>query len=381
MRAMLPRLLIVSLVAGLVYWLGSYIEFYEKDVDIGFRGEARANHFLAADYFLKAMGQDTRKLDVYRESIDLLDTKDTLIMTGQRVSMGKDRSKRLLQWVNSGGFLIVTARTYIDGDDRAHDYILDSLGITGHYIYLDDEQFADSPVDVSIDENIEFLLVGFKKYYSLQIPDSTALEIIWSIENESLIHAIPVAHGKGRVIVLSDMSIFHNSEISSYDNAAFLWGLVNDKPTIGTVNYSLFETRQSLLNWLYTTVPYFVLTLLVFMVLFIWHVAPRFGPVIDVDHPNRSNFIEHILAIGNYYWRNKSCSRLLQFSQQSVLQDIYSKFPDLVMSDRKQLIVTLNNHISDSAIDFDHVLFNPNVSSNDDFLKKIKSLEYIRKAI
>lgn len=381
MKTLLWVSVTVTIIAGLLYWLGNYIEFFERDVDVGFTGEARINDFLAADYFLKAMGQDTKRIDIYRESMDILNKNDTLIMTGHRVSMGQEKSKQLLAWVDSGGHLIVTARSYVEDDDRTHDYLLDSLGITGIYQYIDEAQFDNSPVNVNINEKIEFLLVGFKHYYSLKLLENFQNDIIWSVENDSVFHAVAVSHGQGRIVVLSDMSILHNTEIAKYDNAAFIWGLINDKQSIGNVYYSLFETRETLLSWIYSNVPVFIYTLLIFIVLFIWHVTPRFGPVINVDNPDRLNFKDHILASGNYYWRKKEYSRLTRFSQKSILQIIYSKYPDLGLKDRQCLVDTLRNLVPNTNINLYIALFDQNVSSQESFLHKIKMLENIRKAI
>ena len=169
MKTILWIIVIASIIAGLIYWLGNYIEFFEQDVEVGYNGEARINNFLAVEYFLKAMGQSTQRIDIYRESVDILNKNDTLIMTGHRVSMGQEKSKLLMEWVSSGGYLIITARSYFEDDDRTHDYLLDSLGISGIYQYIDEDQFDDTPINVNINENIEFLLVGFKQYYTLKI--------------------------------------------------------------------------------------------------------------------------------------------------------------------------------------------------------------------
>ena len=381
MKTILWIIVIASIIAGLIYWLGNYIEFFEQDVEVGYNGEARINNFLAVEYFLKAMGQSTQRIDIYRESVDILNKNDTLIMTGHRVSMGQEKSKLLMEWVSSGGYLIITARSYVEDDDRTHDYLLDSLGISGIYQYIDEDQFDDTPINVNINENIEFLLVGFKQYYTLKILDNNQNDIIWSVKNDSTINAVAISHGQGRVIVLSDMSILHNTEISKYDNAAFIWGLVNDKQTTGDVYYSLFETRETLLSWIYTKAPVFVYTVLVFIVLFIWHVIPRFGPVINVDVPDRLSFKDHILASGNYYWRKKDYSRLTVFSQKSILQMIYLKYPGLGLKDRQYLVDTLQDLIPHSNHNLYDALFDKNITSQESFLQKIKLLENIRKAI
>lgn len=381
MKLSIRIILIVSLSAGFIYWLGNYIEYYDHEVDTGFSGEAKANHFLAAEYFLKTMGQDAKKVDVYRQELEFLDQEDTLIMTSHRVSMGKNKSNELIDWVNSGGSLIVTALAYAEDDDRTHDYLLDSLGIGASYQYTDDEDFKDYPVDVVINDDIEFLLVGFKRYYTLKLLESFSHKILWSIEHDSSLHGITISLGKGRIVVLSDMSILHNSEISKYDNAAFIWGLINDNKNIGNVYYSLFETRETLLFWLYSETPMLLVSLLLLVLLFLWHVTPRYGPIINLDNSDRRSFKEHILASGNYYWRKKDYSKLVSFCQKSILHKIYARHPELVMNDRQQLIDVLKKSVSENDIDFNTALFDHNASSQEHFLQKIKLLENIRKAI
>lgn len=381
MRIVLWVIFLSAIVAGLIYWLGDYIEFYEQNTEVGYKGLASKNHLLAAEYFLKAMGQDAKRIDIYSHNIDLLNANDTLVMTGYRDSMGNEKSMELIKWIDTGGHLIVTARSYLEDDNLAHDYLLDDFGISGNHVFLDEHQFDDIPINVSINDNAEFLLVGFKKYYTLQISDTKKLDILWSVEDDSGMHAVSISHGEGKLIVLSDMSMFHNSEIAKYDNAAFIWGLINDKKYTGNVYYSLFETRETIFKWIYSNAPLFLLTLLFAMVIFIWTVAPRFGPIINIESPHRRSFKQHVLAIGIYYWRKKDYPVLVEFSQKSILRILYSRYPDPGMQNRQQLVSTLQNIITDKNIDIYNTLYEQDTPTQESFLNKIKSLEIIRKAI
>lgn len=367
--------------AGISYWLSHYIEFFEYDAEVGYKGEARTNFFLAGEYFLKAMGQNAELLDVYQEDISELKPNDTVIMMGHRVSMGIVRSSELLHWLQNGGQLIVTARVYSEEDTETKDYVLDKIGIRNFLEYQDEDQFDDMPIDVNINENIEFLQVNLKSYYNLKLVDDFSEEILWELETESGIHAIAVKYGSGMIVVLSDMSIFHNNEISKYDNAAFLWGLINEKPETGKVYYSLLETRESIFQWLSSKAPEFLLFFFLFILLFLWANVPRFGPIINIKPAIRRSFLEHILANGHYLVRKKMLSDMVEQSQQYTLNKIYSRFPYLKIENRQELLKVIETHLDLDRNQLDQLLYDSDVNSERSFVKKIKHIEHIRKSI
>ena len=68
----------------------------------------------------------------------------------------------LITGLQQGGQLIATARVKSEEDTETYDRILDAIGIRNYLEYQDEDQFDDLPIDVNINENIEFLQVNLK---------------------------------------------------------------------------------------------------------------------------------------------------------------------------------------------------------------------------
>ena len=150
------------------------------------------------------------------------------------------------------------------------------------------------------------LKVCFDPRFRLQTEEDS----VWSVGDRNGVHAASIAHGKGRVTVLTDYQFMTNGSLGRADHADFLVALVG--PDLKGLNVVLTprEDVDSLpaLIWRYGWSVLVVLLLLIVAVL--WRAGMRFGPLEPRPEPVRRSLLEHVRAMGEFLWRNGEGRRL-----------------------------------------------------------------------
>lgn len=366
------------------YWLYTKLEYHTIEKDQGYQGEAKFNDYLAAEFYLLSMGQNAKKIKLFTDKQVELNNNDTLFIPSTRIAFDARRSAEIINWVKTGGHLIITGRVETEDNVSQRDHILESIGL-----YIKRQSLSESSTQNETPVNVvtigdDFLTVDFDDYLVISRTAQFESEVVWSIEDEDRIHGLQIVLGKGRVTLLSEMRSFKNEYISSYDHAAFLFflsGTQLNKGEPGIFYYSLFEDQISLLEWLWINAHLFMLSFITFLIFILWMLVPRFGPLINVQLPNRRQFLDHLTASGNYHWRQSDYSRLLMDVRKQLSHSIKIKYPEwTVLNKRDQLV-----HLADiSQIEvpiIENALFNTDIQKVDDFIVKIKVLEKLRKSL
>lgn len=379
-------LLLVLLIAAGVYWY-STVDFKYKyeEVDKGYQGEALTNPFLAAEYFLRRMGQKTQKVQLFTEDKIELAESDTLFIPGKRVAYNQKRSEYLLEWTRQGGHLIITGKAFQDDEYRFRDYILEAVAMELNWHIEEDESLEeDEPVNLDIEDEDDFWQIDFVNYQVVSYLPEFNLEVLWSITNNAKLHAVQVAFGDGRVTLLSDTKMFRNDYIDQYDHAAFLYTLSNDQAQTlnnGVFYYSLFEDQISLINWLWKFAQPLVISFVILLFLVLWMMIPRFGPLINVHQPVSRRFVDHLTASGNYHWRQGHYTRLIREVRKQLSAQMKLKYPEWTNMSQKNQVAHLTELSQLDTIVVEKALFDTEIERVDDFVNKIMILEKLRKSL
>ena len=374
-----------SLVAILIvlagFWLFTHLEEYTEMESQGYQGEAKTNFLLAADYFLRRMGRRPEKFNPYSNEQDLPDTKDTLLITGQRISLDSRRSQILLGWVEDGGHLIISAKTYSEFDTRIRDHILDPLGVSINWLVEDDTFEDEKPVDVALPHDNDFRLVDFARYQVIDIEKPSETAFNWIISAGANIHGIQLQHGTGRLTVLTDMRMFRNEYIDLYDHAAFLLLLASEQGADSDFYYSLYEDKLSLLAWLWENANLLLVSLLLTMLIILWKIIPRFGPIINITQPVHARFVDHLVAAGNFNWRQGYYGNLLFETRSALLRKIQRKHPEINSRSKQEQLKYFAERSGVAGAELESALFDMQIDKADEFIQKIKILEILRKKL
>ncbi|MCW9047880.1 MAG: hypothetical protein OQK46_07350, partial [Gammaproteobacteria bacterium] len=186
------------------------------------------------------------------------------------------------------------------------------------------------------------------------------------------------------ITILSDMRMFRNDYIASYDHAAFLFSLASDQLEVSesaVFYYSLIENKISLYQWLWENAKPLMLSVMLLIMTILWMLIPRFGPLINIHQPVRRQFLDHLQASGNYHWRKRHYTRLLTEVRKQLSHKVKLKYPEWSgLSKHDQIVHFVEiSEIEEMAIE--NALFDNDVEQVNDFIKKVKILEKLRKSI
>ncbi len=371
------------LIIGIGGWAYSQLEYRIEKKDKGYQGEAITNPYLAAEFFLRRMGQAAVKIKLFDTKPLQLSQSDTLMVPSVRLAFDKRRSEYVLDWVKTGGHLIITGQVLAESGSTRGDYILDKLGLgIQRQVLKEGSSQADTPVSVAIADEDDFWLLDFDDYLSIHKKDIFDSEVVWEIIDDDRMHALQIKIGKGRLTLLSDLRLFRNDYIERYDHAAFLFSLTNDQfmaENTGTFYYSLFDDQASLLKWLWSNAWPFMVSLLFLILVVLWMLIPRFGPLINLNKPVRRQFLEHLTASGNYHWRQGHYNYLLSEVRKQLSHKVMLKCPEWDVLSKQQKILYFSELSKLEPLAVEKALFETDDIKLNDFINKIKILEKLRK--
>ncbi len=375
-------LLISLLLVGLASWLYTQLDYDVVEKDTGYQGEALINDFLAAEYFLFGMGKKAEKIELFNPNRKQFQQYDSLLITNLRQAFDITRSKNILNWVDRGGHLIITAQVIGAIQNKFRDNILDELGILVYQIENQEKsKLSEKPVDVALN-NIDVWQVDFNDNYTIETLDFFDSEIIWSIDNKDRIHGLQIKLGQGRLTILSDIDFLRNHNIQSYDHAAFLFSLSSiqsDRDSENVFYYSLHEKSISLFGWLWINAQSIFISLLLFIIFLLWMLIPRFGPIININQPVRREFLEHLSAAGHYHWHLKHSQRLLSDIRLQLSNQVQLKCPEWSAATRQNQIKYFSELSKLEPNVIESALFDSEIQQEKKFINTVIILEKLRK--
>lgn len=278
-------------------------EFTEVKREIGYKGRARVNPWLAAERFCESYPGNVRSLANWSEPT----AGDAVWLIPASLLGNASFTRRLTEWVRGGGHLIVM----VDHAEAGHDDWLPfpsaadpepafvrMLGEFGISFFSGNEQ-VKLPRVKRIRFDAQNFAVDLRTRIRLAAGDGKRSGFV------------SVAHGAGRLSVVADGRIFRNRWIGEKDHVALLDVLIRATGREGDIGF----TRGDALS-LWSLVREFLwpmlVALLALVVLWLWKNLRRFGPLDSADEALASRGFEHHLeALGDFQWRLDRAAGLL----------------------------------------------------------------------
>ncbi len=399
MKRIAWALIILAVIAagsGLAYWFFTNYEKVKKDIDIGFNGEARRNHLLAAQRFFESYDVVVNSTEGV---LQLPDTATTIILPTERLQVGVDESNRYLHWVENGGHLVVAATHGYSHEEARQDPLLELLGIktvvttdeqgdNEEDIPVEDEEdigwesahsrCSDTIVDVDWPGLHEFLVVNMNDRARLQLQKTnyrTTLQLI----DEHGVYLLRLKVGKGYFTVLYTAGFMSNAFIGEYDHAAFLWHVaqVGDNRPILLV-YS--DAMPSLWAWLVQYAWTALLSFTLFLAIWLWYASRRFGPLLPPLAMARRRLLEHIEAAGRFLWKRGQSQRLHKGVHHALMRAVELRHPVWLSLSVNKLHQRLAETSGLPIKQIEQALVYQ-ARNEHEFTKTIQTLEHIRKSL
>ena len=282
--------------------------YKEVEREIGYKGKARINPWLAAEQLAGRMGRETKSVISWTAP----DSGDAAWILPATILSNQSFIRQTQNWVRQGGHLILLiehadAQTN-DWSDHALPPVLEPVLLSmleGPEFHLD--WHKDSAAAAISFEDVSFK-VDAKSGFSVALRGGTPGVFA------------SVGSGKGRISILTDGRLFRNRWIGDHEHAALLAALIDSTGDQGAVG---FMRGSGLSLWAMMQLHLWpvLLGLGVWILFWLWKNLTRFGPVEAASVPSETRGYEHHLeALGDYQWRLDHAASLLAPLRERIVE-------------------------------------------------------------
>lgn len=301
-------------IGGAIAYYYSATEPYTEEIDIGFSGKARRNHFLALNFLMNEMGDFAESVPrfIYDDDNGLYEVNG-MILPLEHIPADGTKQRVLMDWVESGGVLITGANANYNSEDQAFlpQSVKEFLGIQSIEIAEKEQvDFSEGDIDVSFPIAFDMNVRGYKKV----------------VKHDKHFIAAVKYRGSGAVLFFNSLKAFNNDNLEKSENGDFFYSWL-DELGVDRVKIVYSANSSSLFKWLWENAFVTLVLLFLFTLAWILKVTRRFGPVLPpVNHGSRK-IMEHIEAAGSYYWAGNMQVLLLKNMRKSILERIKITYP------------------------------------------------------
>lgn len=329
-RTVLTVLGAIAIVAIFAFVLSKF-ERVEVEREGVMSPEARANPVLAAERFFGKMGVPAKT--VGRIAV-LPPESDVVVLADAWEPRSRVEATRLLDWVRRGGRLVFApARTSVFSGDAANDPLLDLAGVTfekgSGKIAVIRVAFVDPDETLSVRQD-GYAELGFQDDEHAAAPGIPE-EVLPAAEDdeEPPLHLATRRLGKGWIAVFGDLRFLTNSDLGDQQHARLLWRLAHVGGDPGTIvlvhggNRTHFFALLLRDGW-----PAWIALVALGLVAAV-RSSRRFGPVLPPPPRARRSLLEHVDALGRFFWRRRSSEILVESARRAVRRRVAATRPHL----------------------------------------------------
>jgi hypothetical protein len=284
-----------------------------RDREIGYKGKAKLDAYLAAERFLERYGYVVESKPGWPK----LDRGVGMVVVPGSVLSTEAYVREMSAWIADGGHMLCLL-------DRAESYHDDWSRIGSSY-----EKDLPEPLA----EWLETCGITVSDGGSTHTKADEALRIdgeSFKVEAESALSIKmdggeakafgQVEYGSGLITVLTDARPLRNRRISDNDHAAFLLALVRESPFGGKI-VVVRDAALSLGTLLWRHAWPVLAGLLALTVFWLWKNMPRFGPLRREEaRSSMRDYDHHLEALGDFQWRLDKGSAMLRPLRESVIE-------------------------------------------------------------
>ncbi|MGQ0544529.1 MAG: DUF4350 domain-containing protein [Betaproteobacteria bacterium] len=357
-RFWIPVAIVALVGLGVWWWLDTYERAPGKQW-VGPSGEARRNPFLAAERFAARMGMaGTAQLRSLPE-LDALKPGGVLLVPNRRQALDAPRAGRILNWVNAGGHLIAEAEF-----PGVADPLFDALATKR-------EMASDVPTKPL--RAGKFAVTFFDP---MRLRSEQAGEPLLRVGDKLLSYR----RGKGMVTLATSLNFARNGAIGQHDNAAFFWSLATLTPA-AQLHVFFRPERLSLWRFLAANAAPVLVAAGALLLLWLWRIMPRFGPVAPDLPPARRRLLDHLRASGRYYWAKGLRSRLVVAARDEALRRLSRAQPDFAGASQKERVKRLSHLIGVSEEEAGRFLAAAGQMRGADFIRITQHAQRVHSAL
>ena len=308
----------------------------EREIDLPPRGEAAYNPLYALKQSLRADGVRVDSRQRLNLAAHALGQRDTLLIYSDPRSLSPPEVRRVLEWVEGGGHLIVRTPGWRDGNDEADIALFDELGVV---LKGEDGSRDCLPFQVAGEKpHVEFC--GDQRFVFVE---GEVPELAWGDLKNGYAYARQ-GWGEGHVDVLADFGFLSNGNPPAGLAGLFGGGGQGEglreathralarqvlAPNYGHGAVHLVYAAQMPSLWRVALVRGWPVWLPLALALFawLWLRAQRFGPLRPAPAPERRSLLEHVRASGDLLFRYGKGAMLYAAVRQAFLARLRRRDP------------------------------------------------------
>ncbi len=282
-------------------------EFEEVEREVGYKGKARVNPWLAAERFVERMGLEVEPVIGWSAP----EIEESVWMMPASVLSNESFTRRMEEWVREGGHLILLVD---HADGQPNDWSEHAMPPV-----LEGALFAmleRAGIELKASGRAAAKRVRFEgRRYEVAAESRATVAV--SGRKPGVFASVKT--GYGRLTVVTDGRIFRNRWIGEKDHAALLGALLDVTEYQGPVGIMRGD-GLSLWSLLAEHLWPVLLGLGVWLALWLWKNLTRFGPLEAEAAPSElRGYDHHLEALGDFQWRvDKGASLLVPLREQIV---------------------------------------------------------------
>ncbi len=315
---MIIRLVALLLAVFFAGCSGKKVEY--EDVEIGHRGPARQDPFLAASRFLDEVGHTSHKSIRLDECIKRVGT----VITPLQSFVNHGETERALEWTKRGGHLVILLaggeswrndwskfemndvwELFKKREVPEQEHLLKELGIKE--VTKSGEEKADFKINR---RKLACTLVG-----RIDFTDKPK-RVDASAGKEDETAFISYRLGSGRVTLLAHAHPWRNRYIGESDHAAMLASIVG--LTTWDDVWFLNGVRISFWSMLWERAWLAIVALALLLLAWLARHFRRLGPVGLLKSESARDFSDHLLLTGAFLWRHREAGALVRPVQNAI---------------------------------------------------------------
>jgi hypothetical protein len=290
--------------------LGS-CDYVEVEREIGYKGKARVNPWLAAERYSQREGHEVKSVISWTAP----EWDDATWLMPAAVLSNESFVRRVAEWVRGGGHLILVVEHATSDRNDWSTYPGETIVEPPLLRMLEGEgitlEMKPSGNRVSADK-IRFDGVTYKV-------DAASDCSVKAGKRKPGIFASR-ASGDGRITVVTDGRIFRNRWIGEHEHAALFDALVSATGYEGSIGF-MRGTGMSFFAMLGQYLWPVLIGLGVWVVFWLWRNFRRFGPVeTDATPQVLRGYEHHLEALGDFQWRRDRAVSLLSPLREQVVE-------------------------------------------------------------
>lgn len=330
---------------------------------VGMSGEARRNPYLALERLAERMGMPAHEVRSLAE-LGALPPRGVLLLPQPRGDLARRERARLLEWAANGGHLVIEAEP-----TGTPDPLLDALGVTRKAVRSSGPR---KPAEIAWPGATRTLRADLSPR---QVLEAKAPRIAEGGQAGAML--LQLTRGDGRVTVINDFAFLQNRAIGAHDHAELGWRILSASGPATVLRVFNNPQRLSLTRWLRANAPAVLAAAAAFLVLWLWRIAPRFGPIAPDPERARRSLLDHLRASGRFLWNAGQREELAEAAREAALRRVSRANPDFASITRGERRARLANSFGLAPEDAERVLAPQSPRTMPEFVRCIRVLQII----